>query len=73
MRRWQQWRRIGSFVDADERGSEALSAEIRQAIAAQSEMGWYVPRHNYIFGKLTLAPAGIPTINCAFSPWARAL
>ncbi|MCO5193944.1 MAG: glycosyltransferase family 2 protein [Anaerolineae bacterium] len=48
------------FVDADERGSEALSAEIRQVIAAQSEMGWYVPRHNYIFGKLTLGAGWYP-------------
>lgn len=48
------------FVDADERGSVALSAEIRRVIATQPEMGWYVPRHNYIFGKLTLGAGWYP-------------
>ncbi len=41
------------FIDADERGTEALHREIRQVINQRSEMGWFVPRHNYIFGKLT--------------------
>jgi (heptosyl)LPS beta-1,4-glucosyltransferase len=40
------------FVDADERGTPELAAEIRQVISARPEKGWYVPRHNYIFGRL---------------------
>jgi glycosyltransferase involved in cell wall biosynthesis len=41
------------FVDADERGTLALGEEIRRNIAESPETGWYVPRHNYIFGRLT--------------------
>lgn len=41
------------FVDADERGTPALGEEIRRVIEKRSEAGWYVPRHNYIFGRLT--------------------
>ncbi len=48
------------FVDADERGTEPLAAEIRSAISERPEMGWYVPRHNYIFGKLTLGAGWFP-------------
>lgn len=48
------------FVDADERGTPALGAEIRQVIAARPEMGWYVPRYNYIFGRLTKATGWFP-------------
>lgn len=48
------------FVDADERGTLALGAEIRQVIAIRPEMGWYVPRYNYIFGRLTRATGWFP-------------
>jgi glycosyltransferase involved in cell wall biosynthesis len=52
------------FVDADERGTEELGQEIRRVIAGvpaqRPEMGWYVPRHNYIFGKLTLGAGWYP-------------
>lgn len=48
------------FVDADERGTPALAAEIRGIIAGCAENGWYVPRHNYIFGKLTLGAGWFP-------------
>ena len=48
------------FVDADERGTPALAAEVRQVIAARPEDGWYVPRHNYIFGRLTLGAGWYP-------------
>ena len=48
------------FVDADERGSAELGTEIRHVIAHGTEMGWYVPRHNYIFGKLTLGAGWFP-------------
>lgn len=48
------------FVDADERGTEELAAEIRRVIGERPEAGWYVPRHNYIFGKLTLGAGWFP-------------
>ncbi len=37
------------FVDADERATPALAAEVRAAIR-EEKVGWWVPRHNYIFG-----------------------
>jgi (heptosyl)LPS beta-1,4-glucosyltransferase len=49
------------FVDADERVPEALANEIKKLIASnQSEVGWWIPRHNYIFGKLTLHTGWYP-------------
>ncbi|MCA9972693.1 MAG: glycosyltransferase family 2 protein [Anaerolineales bacterium] len=48
------------FVDADERGTPALGAEIRRVMADRPEQGWYVPRHNYIFGRLTRATGWFP-------------
>lgn len=48
------------FVDADERATPELAAEIRHAVAERPEMGWYVPRHNYIFDKLTLGAGWFP-------------
>ncbi|MBN2303306.1 MAG: glycosyltransferase family 2 protein [Anaerolineae bacterium] len=41
------------FVDADERSSPAQAAEIRTLIAKGEHNGYWIPRHNYIFGKLT--------------------
>lgn len=41
------------FVDADERGTGGLGEEIRRVMETRPEAGWYVPRHNYIFGHLT--------------------
>ena len=41
------------FVDADERATDELGQEIRQVIEGQDVDGWWVPRHNYIFGRLT--------------------
>jgi (heptosyl)LPS beta-1,4-glucosyltransferase len=41
------------FVDADERSSPAQAHEIRRLIAAGEHNGYWIPRHNYIFGKLT--------------------
>jgi len=48
------------FVDADERGRPALAQEIREVIANRPEAGWYVPRHNMIFGKLTRGAGWFP-------------
>jgi hypothetical protein len=41
------------FVDADERATPALAAEVRRAIGYEGEAarnGWWVPRHNYMIG-----------------------
>ena len=48
------------FVDADERGSEAVAKEIRQKISDNEEAAWHIPRHNYIFDKLTLGAGWFP-------------
>jgi glycosyltransferase involved in cell wall biosynthesis len=49
------------FVDADERATPELAGEVRRAIVEQPEVvGWWVPRHNYIFGKLTLHTGWYP-------------
>ena len=48
------------FVDADERGTPHMAAEVRRVITQRPEMGWYVPRHNYIFGKLTRGAGWYP-------------
>lgn len=47
------------FVDADERAPTALAEEIRSILNAP-QAGWWVPRHNYIFGKLTLHAGWYP-------------
>jgi (heptosyl)LPS beta-1,4-glucosyltransferase len=41
------------FVDADERSSPEQATEIRKRIADPTIDGYWVPRHNYIFGRLT--------------------
>ena len=41
------------FVDADERATPALGTEIRETIQRSDIDGWWVPRHNYLFGHLT--------------------
>jgi glycosyltransferase involved in cell wall biosynthesis len=47
------------FLDADERAIPALATEIRHKLDG-AERGWWVPRHNYIFGKLTLGAGWYP-------------
>ena len=42
------------FVDADERATPELAEEIRGALEQPGAIsGWYVPRDNYLFGRLT--------------------
>ncbi len=49
------------FVDADERITADSQAEIQTTIAANhSKVGWWLPRHNYIFEKLTLHAGWYP-------------
>lgn len=42
------------FVDADERVPVELAAEILEVIQKTEHVGWRLPRHNYLFGRLTL-------------------
>lgn len=40
------------FVDADERVTPELAAEVQRTVAADSaEVGWWLPRKNYFWGK----------------------
>jgi len=48
------------FLDADERATQEVAAEIRDVIATRPEAGWNVPRHNYIFGRLTKGAGWYP-------------
>ena len=48
------------FVDADERATPELADEVRVVIRDRPEVGWSVPRHNYIFGRLTLGGGWYP-------------
>ena len=48
------------FVDADERGTPELGEEISQLLGDAGHVAWYVPRHNYIFGRLTLGAGWFP-------------
>jgi glycosyltransferase involved in cell wall biosynthesis len=48
------------FVDADERGTTESAKEISAVMQEGTEAGWYIPRHNYIFGKLTIGGGWFP-------------
>jgi (heptosyl)LPS beta-1,4-glucosyltransferase len=48
------------FVDADERSSPEQAQEIRAVIQNPDIAGFWVPRHNYIFGKLTRGAGWFP-------------
>jgi hypothetical protein len=48
------------FVDADERVTPELAAEVRQVIEHVGYAGWRVPRFNYIFGRLTRGAGWYP-------------
>ncbi|MGQ0601060.1 MAG: glycosyltransferase family 2 protein [Anaerolineales bacterium] len=47
------------FVDADERVTPALAEEVK-SVLPRPEAGWWIPRHNYLFGKLTLHAGWYP-------------
>ncbi len=48
------------FVDADERVSPELRDEVLRVIQEPDYAGWRIPRHNYIFGKLTRGAGWFP-------------
>lgn len=41
------------FVDADERATPEVAQEVRQVTQQDEINGWWIPRHNYVFGRLT--------------------
>jgi glycosyltransferase involved in cell wall biosynthesis len=59
------------FVDADERATPELAAEIRDVLR-RDENGWWVPRHNYIFGRLTKGAGWYPDYQMRLLRRARA-
>lgn len=48
------------FVDADERITPDLAREVMTSITFPGYAGFRIPRHNYIFGKLTLGAGWYP-------------
>lgn len=48
------------FVDADERVTPELAAEVRAAVSRADCAGYRIPRLNYIFGKLTRGAGWYP-------------
>ena len=48
------------FIDADERATPELAAEIRRVTSERAEVGWGVPRWNYIVGKRMTAGGFYP-------------
>lgn len=48
------------FVDADERVTPALADEVRGVLDRNEYAGWQIPRHNYLFGRLTLGAGWYP-------------
>ena len=48
------------FLDADERCTPELADEIRATLSAPRSTVYSVPRHNYLFGKLTLGAGWYP-------------
>lgn len=54
------------FVDADERATEELAGEVRKAIAQGEADGFWVPRRNYIFGRLIRHAGWYPDYQLRF-------
>lgn len=48
------------FVDADERITPELAAEVQSVLDKPGYAGWRIPRHNYIFGTLTRGAGWFP-------------
>ena len=65
------------FVDADERATPELAAEVRAVIAGtRDEVAWWIPRHNYIFGRLTKGAGWYPDyqlrlVRRGYARWER--
>ncbi len=67
------------FVDADERVTPELAAEVQTVTGGgYPEVGWWVPRHNYIFGRLTRGAGWYPDyqlrlVRRGLARWERAV
>lgn len=48
------------FIDADERATPELAAEVEQAKRRENVAGWWVPRYNYIMGHKMLGGGWYP-------------
>ncbi len=48
------------FIDADERVTPTLAAELTSVLPQEGYAGWRIPRHNYIFGTLTRGAGWYP-------------
>lgn len=48
------------FVDADERATPEVADEVLEVIRRREIVAWWIPRHNYIFGQLTLHAGWFP-------------
>ncbi len=48
------------FIDADERAMADMAAEARDVTATRPEVGWWIPRHNSIFGHRMRATGWYP-------------
>jgi (heptosyl)LPS beta-1,4-glucosyltransferase len=48
------------FVDADERVTPELAMEVTAAIQNRDAAGYRIPRHNYLFGRLTRGAGWYP-------------
>ena len=65
------------FVDADERATPELAEEVRAVTTGdRAEVAWWVPRHNYIFGRLTLGAGWYPDyqlrlVRRGYARWER--
>lgn len=64
------------FVDADERATADLADEVQEVVERDDKAGWWVPRHNYIFGRLVrhagwspdYQPRLLRTARCRWDP-----
>jgi glycosyltransferase involved in cell wall biosynthesis len=48
------------FVDADERVSSSLRDEVLRTLAAPTARGYWIPRHNYLMGRLVTHAGWFP-------------
>ena len=60
------------FVDADERATPELADEIAAELRAPRADGYWIPRHNYIFGRLTRGAGWFPDYQMRLLRRARA-
>jgi (heptosyl)LPS beta-1,4-glucosyltransferase len=60
------------FLDSDERCTPALRAEIESVLNQTDPAGYWIPRHNYIFGKLTRYAGWYPDYQLRLMQRARA-